>query len=267
LLRNEWVSLTGLCTIIKNMTRLFLFTLLLIGHSSFGQTTDTSFGKPIFWYSVSDPWAMFMGSEGPPFILYSNGNILFWKGGGYKLAQLDESEKLELIDELNLRDTFFQKSRFYNATNPDPSGEIMATDNPSYGVFVKLDTLVGVAVYGNISSKDYRKRFPSQVLKIHEFVLNFQSDKYTNWVPEKIEVMLSDYSHSPDTPIPWPTNWPDLNSPGTRTQNGYVTSIFLEKKYFNELKKLMKKRREKQAFEINGKKYFIGYRFPIPGLY
>ena len=249
------------------MTRLFIFILLFIGHSSFGQITDTSFGKPIFWYRVSDPWAMFMGAEGPPFILYDNGKILFWKSGGYNVTQLDEGEKMELISEVNLGDTLFQKSRFYNATNPEPNGEIMATDNPSYSIFVKLDTLVRVSVYGYISSKKYRKRFPSQVLKIHDFILNFDADKYIKWVPDKIEVMLSDYSHSPDTPIQWPTNWPDLNSPNTRKQQGYVTSIYLDKRYFSQLTKLIKKRREKQAFEINGKKYFIGYRFPIPGLY
>lgn len=248
------------------MTRFFLLILLFIGQSSFGQT-DTSFGKPVFWYRVSDPWAMFMGAEGPPFILYDNGKILFWKSGGYNLTQFDEGEKMELISELNLGDTLFQKSRFYNATNQEPNGEIMATDNPSYSVFVKLDTLVRVSVYGYISSKEYRKRFPLQILKIHDFILNFDADKYMKWVPDKIEVMLSDYSNSPDIPIQWPTNWPDLNSPYTKKQQGYVKSIFLDKKYFSQLTKLIKKRREKQAFEINGKKYFIGYRFPIPGLY
>jgi hypothetical protein len=208
-----------------------------------------------------------MGAEGPPFILYDNGKILFWKSRDYYVTQLDESEKLELIEKLNLKDTIFQKSRFYNATNPDPNGEILATDNPSYSVFVNLDTLVRVSVYGNISSKNYRKRFPSQILKIHDFVLNFDTDEYIKWIPENIEVMLSDYSHSPDTPIQWPANWPDLKSADIRKQNGKVSSIFLDKKYFSQLKKLIRNRREKQAFEINGKKFFISYRFPIPGLY
>ena len=113
------------------MTRLLILILFILGHNSFGQSTDTIFGKPIFWYRVSDPWAMFMGAEDPPFILYDNGKILFWKNGGYDVTQLDEGEKMELISKLNLRDTLIQKSRFYNATNPEPNGEIMATDNPS----------------------------------------------------------------------------------------------------------------------------------------
>lgn len=249
------------------MTRLFFFVLLFVGQISFGQTSDTTFGKPIFWYRVSDPWAMFMGAEGPVFILYNSGKILFWKNSAYNFTQLDEDEKLQITNDLDLTDTLFNKSRYFNATNPGPNGFIMSTDNPSYTVFVNRDSLVRISVYGYISSKEYRKRFPSQILKIHDFILNFEADKSYQWTPDKIEVILSDYSNSPDTPIKWPSNWPDLNSSDTRKQGDYVTSIFLEKKYFSQLKKLMKKRREKQAFEINGKKFFIGYRFPIPGIH
>lgn len=249
------------------MTRLFFFILLFVGQISFGQTSDTSFGKPIFWYQVSDPWAMFMGAEGPLFILYNSGKVLFWKNRAYYLTQLSEDEKSQITSDLDLTDTLFNKSRYFNATNPDPNGLIIATDNPSYTVSVNPDSLVRVSVYGYISSKEYRKRFPSQILQIHDFVLNFEADKSYLWVPDKIEVMLSDYSYSPDTPIKWPFNWPDLSSSDTRKQGDNVISIFLDKKYFGQLKKLMKKRKEKQAFEIDRKKYFIGYRFPIPGLY
>src|SRR4051812_43369331 len=105
----------------NNMNRLFVFILLSIGHGSVGQT-NTSFGNPIFWYHVSDPWAMFMGAEGPPFILYDNGKILFWKRDSYFMSQLDKEERIELISEINLFDTLFHKSRFYNATNREPNG-------------------------------------------------------------------------------------------------------------------------------------------------
>ena len=212
------------------MPRLFLLILLFIGQSSFGQL-DTAFGKPIFWYRTSDPWAFVMGGEGPPFILYNNGKVLFWKGQGYNLTQFSEGEMLKLIDKLNLKDTLFQKSRFYNATYPEPDGEIMATDNPSYTVCIKLDTLVRVSVYGNILSKEYRKRFPSQVLEIHDFILNFDVDKYMKWVPDTVEVMLFDYTQSSEIPIKWPTNWPNPHILDKREHQGYVTTLFLDKKY------------------------------------
>ena len=77
----------------KTMTRLLLILSLLIGQISFGQTTDTTFGRPILWYRVSDPWAMFMGAEGPVFILYESGKILFWKNRAYRLTQTTDQER------------------------------------------------------------------------------------------------------------------------------------------------------------------------------
>ncbi|HRH48777.1 MAG TPA: hypothetical protein PLP23_08495 [Panacibacter sp.] len=250
------------------MTRLLIIGILFCGHISFGQKSDTSFGKPIFWYRVTDPWAMYMGASGPPFILYNTGNVLFWKSGKYRQTQLSDQEKEDLINELNLSDKFFKNTTFIDATNDDTSQmKIIITDQPSYIAYINFDTMVRVSVYGNLRSNEFRKRFPRQILDIHDFVLNFNDERAIDWTPDKIEVLLSDYSHSPDTPIQWPKGWPDLNSEDTKVTSGYVTSIFLNKKYFIKLTKLIKKRREKQAFEINGKKYFVGYRFPIPGLY
>ena len=250
------------------MKRFLFLILLLTGQFAFGQSKDTTFGKPIFWYHVSDPWAMFMGAEGPVFILYNSGKILFWKNGAYRLTQIDEQEKEELISELDLNDTLFRKSRNFDATNPDPNSNLIgATDNPTYTISLNFDTLIRISVYGYINSKEYRKRFPQKFLSVHDFILNFDDDKEIKWIPEKIEVMLSDYSNSPDISIKQPTGWPDMNSPDARKSAGYATSIFIDKKYFGQLVKMIKQRREKQAFEINGKKYFIGYRFPIPDLY
>lgn len=251
------------------MNKLLLFISLVIGHVSFGQSKDSSLGKPIFWYKVSDPWAMFMGAEGPLFILYDSHKILYWKNGVYRITQATQQETDELISDFSLNDTFFNKSRFINSVSPDfdtSTGEVMCCDLPTYTINYRKDTLNRITVLGSINNRANRKNIPDKFLFIHEFVTNFDDDKAITWIPNKIEVLLSDYSHSPDTPIKWPSEWPDLNSVDTRIQNGYATSIYLDKNYFSQLKKLLKKRREKQAIEINGKKYFVGYRFPIPGL-
>ena len=248
------------------MTPLLLFTFLLLGQFAIAQHKDTSLGKPLFWYRVSNPWAIFMGAEGPIFILYASGKILFWKNGGYQLTQVTEQEREELFSDLHLYDTLFSKSRFINAI--DPNNEIVCCDHPTYTISFRRDTVNRITVLGSIRNNTYRKRFPPPFLSVHDFITNFHDDKAIAWLPEKIEILLSDYSHSPDTPIKWPSSWPDLNRSDTRMQNGgYATSIYLDKKYFGQLKKLLKQRKEKQAFEINGRKYFVGYRFPIPGLW
>jgi len=132
---------------------------------------------------------------------------------------------------------------------------------------INFDTVKYFAVYGSMDDYKYaRKSIPHQLSKVYQVVMDFDDDDAVSWIPDKIEIMLSDYSHSPELPLQWPTGWPDLNSTETITRQGGVISIYLEKKYFNDLKKLLKKRKEKQAFEINGRKFYAGYRFPLPNL-
>jgi len=242
------------------MTRLLFFALLLVGQFLFAQkTVDNDFGKPVLWYTVYDPWAMFMGADGPIFILYQNGKVIYWRDKAYHFAEIPKFDVNEIISELNLNDTFFIKSKSIQAT--------YSTDQPSYVLKTNLDTVKYFSVYGSINSKEDRKNIPRQLRDVYDFVTKFEDDKATNWLPDKIEIMLSDYSNSPDIPIQWPKDWPDLNSPETVTRQDGATSIYLDKKYFDRLVTLLKKRKEKQAIEINGKKFYAEYRFPIPNLY
>ena len=242
------------------MKRLLFFLLLFAGQRSFGQKiTDSTFGRPILLYTVYDPWAMFMGADGPLLTVYESGKVIFWKDREYKIVQLSGDEKDDLINEMNLSDTFFLKSKGIQAT--------LSTDQPTYVLEINFDTLKYFSVYGRMTDKESKKSIPKQLSKIYNFVLDFDNDHAVSWVPDKIEVMLSDYSHSPETPLRWPANWPDLNSSETVTRQGGVTSIYLDKKYFDDLKKLLKKRKEKQAIEISGRKFYAEYRFPLPNLH
>lgn len=194
-----------------------------------------------------------MGSEGPIFLLYDNGNILHWKSGVYRLTHVDDKE--QLISALNLRDTIFNKSRLINSTSSNPNDSIVCCDIPSFSFSTNFNSLTAITVIGSIKEKQNRKRWPSTLTNLYKDIVDFDDEKAIIWIPEKVEVSLSDYNNSPDSPIPWPKNWPGLNSPETRKNGDYVTSIFLEKKYFYQLTRLIKGRREKQDFEISGKKY------------
>jgi len=241
------------------MKRLLFLLSLFIGQLSSAQkVTDSSFGKPILLYTVFDPWAMFMGAEGPLLTVYESGKVIFWKGGEYKIVQLDKEGIDELMAEMNLSDTFFVKSKGIQAT--------LSTDQPSYVLETNFDSLKYFSVYGRMNDKYARKNIPQQLSKIYDYILEFDNDNAISWIPDKIEVILSDYSHSPESPLKWPSTWPDLSSTETVTRQGGVISIYLDKKYFSELQKLLKKRKEKQAIEISGRKFYAQYRFPLPNM-
>jgi hypothetical protein len=242
------------------MKQILLFISLSFGLTSFGQNiTDSSFGKPIIWYTVYDPWAMFMGSDAPILTVYESGKVIFWKNKEYRIAQLDKDEKDELINTMGLSDTFFLKSKEIQAT--------LSTDQPVYILQTNFDSLKYFSVYGQMDGKESMKNIPRQLSGVYDVVLQFDNENSEQWIPNKIEIMLSDYSHSPETPLKWPSNWPNLLSPETVMNATGVTSIYLDKKYYNDLKNLLRKRKEKQAIEISGKKFYAEYRFPLPNLH
>jgi hypothetical protein len=104
--------------IFDKIMKLLLFPfLLLAGQISYGQhRTDSSFGKSILTYTVYDPWSMFMGADGPLLAVCESGKVIFWKDREYKFVEFNVGEKDELINEMNLSDTFFLKSKSIQAT-------------------------------------------------------------------------------------------------------------------------------------------------------
>ena len=156
------------------MTRLLLFLSLLIGQTSFGQKiSDSTFGKPILWYTIYDPWAMFIGSDGPIMTLYESSKVIYWKDKSYHLSELQKSDVDEIISQLNLNDTFFIKSKSIQST--------YSTDQPSYVLQLNLDTVKYFSVYGSMNSKEGRKTIPKQLINVYEFVTIFRPLNWNFW--------------------------------------------------------------------------------------
>lgn len=78
--------------------------------------------------------------------------------------------------------------------------------------------------------------------------------------------MATRYSYSPEVPLKWPKEWGDMNSPTTVKRSQDLYSLYLDKKYFDDFRKLLSKLKQKQAVEISGEKYSITYRLPFPNL-
>jgi len=237
--------------------RFLLFGALILAYCRSGQAQSARYGKPVIWYTVYDPWAMFIEADGPVFAVYESGQVIYWKNQKYSTVRLDKSELAEMFTQLSLSDTFFLRSQHISVSG--------ATDEPSYVLRINLDTLKSFSVYGNLRDMGALSRVPAVLKTVYEFVTNFDDDRAVNWLPKKIEVLLSDYDYSPEKPIPWPANWPNLKSPETRTWEGGAT-LYLDQRHLNQLKSLIKARTEKQAFLINERKFYAGYRLPLPGI-
>jgi len=107
-------------------------------------------------------------------------------------------------------------------------------------------------------------KVPTAFLEVVKTLSNFSAEESTNWLPEKIEVLIWPYEYAPDDPpAKWPSDWPDCSHP-TSKQRGDSWSIFLDSVHLPELRNVTKNIRQKQAISVSGKKWAISYRAPFP---
>jgi len=199
----------------------------------------------------------------PLFVLYENGTILYWGKDTYKEVRIGKSEKDKMISSFSLSDTLFQENPIIDTSKS--SGDFTSiSDAPTYTLTLNFDTIRNITIYGNVNVKsNMRSAF---FYKIHDFIVHYRNDKAIDWYPEKIELHATDYGNPVEPSIKWPANWPDLKSKSTKQINQEESVIYLDKKYFGDLLALLKSRKETQAFEINGRRVFISYQFPLPGI-
>ena len=238
--------------------------MLLLTNYSFGQEWNEKYGQPIVVLVETDPWLMVIGSDVPTFALYENGQIIYkrvvkkkWK---YFEVTNDREITQKIIKSFGITDSLMTQQDYIEASS--------WTDQPTNILLLSFDTVKQISVYGNLDKKDKetRKQTPKDFLTVYDNIKKFKSNKAKEWLPDHIEVMFTDYSHSPEKPKEWPENWPNLESESTIERNESLYSLYLPKENFEEFIKLISDLKEKQAIEVNGKKFSVSYRFPYPNL-
>jgi len=238
--------------------------LLLLVNYSFGQEWNEKYGQPIVVLIETDPWLMIIGSDVPTFALYENGQIIFtrvikkkWK---YFQVSNDRETTQKIIKSFGITDSLMNQPDYIEVSS--------WTDQPTNIMLLNFDTLREISVYGNLDEKrsESRKQTPKDFLTVYDNIKKFKDKNAKEWLPENIEIMLTDYSHSPEKPKEWPENWPNLESESTVKRSESLYSLFLQKEHFDDFIKLISDLKEKQAVEINGKKFSVAYRLPYPNL-
>ena len=246
----------------------FIFTVVVtLGFSiSFGQIYNEPYGRPIVVLIETDPWLMVVGSDVPSFALYENGHIIYKKSvdtnqrDRYFEVKNDKEKTQAIIKSLGITKGLLKQ--------PDYTEASSWTDQPTNILLLNFDTLRQIMVYGNLRNpkSEARNKTPKDFIAVYDNILKFTNDTAKEWLPDRIEILATNYSYSPEKPLKWNTEWGDLNSSTTVKRSDDLYSIYLDKKYFNDFVKLLQSLKQKQAVEINGKKYSLSYRLPFPNL-
>jgi hypothetical protein len=174
-------------------------------------------------------------------------------------VKLNEEETQKAVYSLGLNDSLMKLPGFIETTSKP--------DQPTNELVLSFDSTKIVSVYGNLRvDQKARKETPKSFLMVYDRIVRYESSKAREWVPATIEVLLSDYSNSPEVPQKWPKAWPDLKSSKTVKRSDKLYSLYLDKKQLEELKKLLGSLKKKQAVEVNGRKFSVSYRMPFPNL-
>lgn len=248
----------------KVMTKKLILSiaLLLPVTLAYSQHYNDIYGKPIVVLTVTNPWLMVIGSDVPSFALYDNGRVIYKKIIGrqvkYYEGKTDHEKQQLILNDLKITDSLKKLPKQITAST--------STDQPYNMLILNLDSMKTIGVYGNLKASNVRSNTSKAFVAAYNAIMDFTADNAKEWMPDSIEVMLSGYSYAPEKSAIWPANWPDLKNPATMKRGDDLYSIYLDKKYFDDFIKLISSLKEKQALEVNGKKFSVSYRLPFPNI-
>jgi hypothetical protein len=223
--------------------------------------------KPLLVVIETDPWSMVLGSDSPRVAIYENGDAVFVGGGekdqGYWFKRLSAEEREHVMQRA--RAVFLGKDLKHRY---DVRG---GTDQPmAKFYFNEAGSSVTTEVYGlgckppTPSPWDRHLEPPPQaLLDLNRSLCALDFAGSEKWSPKYVEVMLWNYDYAPGASVPWPKDWPGLNSARTM-RRGDSYSIFVDAAMLPQLKAFLSGVKEKSAIAIDGKKMSVSYRIPFP---
>ncbi|MCX6955820.1 MAG: hypothetical protein NTV51_27055 [Verrucomicrobia bacterium] len=235
------------------------------------------FGQPVLVMIGRNPWLMVMGSESASFVLYENRIALFIANREGKFqrsrAMLTSAEYEAFLKSALGADDL---DRIPAHTSLTSWTDQMTTEL----VYRRADgRLRRMSVYGSFDSegrlqgvptgrerRPVVERVPDSLLKAFREIGAFSPAKAEPWSSKYLEVMIWAYNHAPDKNLPWPAKWPGLGDPNTIKDGGPYDShrLFLPASEEQVLVEFLKSRREKQAVLIDGRKWAVSFRRPLP---
>lgn len=224
-------------------------------------------GKPLAVLIESDPWNGVIGSDTPRAAVYQDGLVVLWsaKKRDYVSKRLSRAELAALRAKLASLGDAKALRKDYRVLGP--------TDRPTTRLFLDLDGAPkGVSVYdlndaGRAPLEDKADGTALRLVKsARDLLAGLSYPDAAAWTPPYVEVMLWPFQEATGKAVPWPRDWPGLDSPRARNRHGESYSIFLSPGALGELRSLSERLdRQNAALDLGGRKWALAYRPVFPG--
>jgi hypothetical protein len=217
---------------------------------------DPSNRRPIAALYELDHWRLVFGSDTISFVLYEDGVAIYRVGFPWEMrsVQLGPRELQDFVARLAPGD-FATLAPHHHATS--------VTCQPT--IVLKLwsnGVAKRVGVVGSLRGDPHaRASVPASLLRVFDALVTFDHPRALPWLPPKIEVLLSDFSHAKAPATAWPSGWPGLDDPSTQATGSNTSSVFVDA---SGLATVQAFERDSTPVLLDGRIWSVSYRLPVP---
>jgi hypothetical protein len=137
--------------------------------------------------------------------------------------------------------------------------EVCGVELPSYQAVVAFRYMPSIEVYHTI-----RDQCPHELIFLFDTLADYCHPRAKAWLPETIEVIVTPADESKIAATDWPSAWPDIQNPATRSRRDGSYSLFLDVSEWKAFQDFLDELRGK-AVRMGGRTWWVTYRFPFPG--
>ena len=225
---------------------------------------------PIAMVLQAGTW-LTIGADMPLLALYDDGQVIARTRAPdtttYLHTHLSDAELRTITQQLVSFGDYSQLKRVYELT-------VFATDQPQTMIYLHLEGKTFTTTVEGLHLSEPKRlaysvfqhpdRLPTLLKDLYGYLIGLDFPEAQPWRPASIEVRIWPYDYAPDASIPWPEDWPGLDSPST-LKRGDAYAIFLPGTALPQLRALLQTRHARGAVEIDKKKWAVSFRCMFPG--
>jgi len=247
------------------MAKVILVLLLLLASDLQAANVQASAlnKQPVVMLTEFEPWTMSLGRTTPLFILYTDGQVIFWRNakgplpGEYLTLKLTSRQMKKFIralhpEQINALDKDY--TSFELSNQPTNILELHTDKAPNKKIFL----------HGQLSSlrKD-GATLPQSLVADMQLLNTYKNKVAVPWMPTEFEVVMMPFESAQGEPVYWPSDWPGIHSTAA-VDRGERFSIYLEASDLPQLRNLIGRITPNQPVIIDGRKWSCSVRFPFP---
>ncbi len=221
---------------------------------------DKASERPQVVLVQTNPHALVLGADVPNVVIYEDGTVITQRGA-HRVTATAPKETRELIQRVITKELLALPTRWsVRAPTDQPRLQLMVRDTDGW----KLLDVYGVRLGSPPLPSTNPPGVPTELfMAACEALASFEPPWAVPWVPQEIELMLWDFSHAKEKPLPWPAGVPQPPRAGRVAKGTQKHPI--PGRHEAALSAFLEQQGPRRGVELDGKSMSLSYRRLVPG--